>query len=71
MFDLQLFAVTIRADIPFGLDLLAVFWKNLVGVELDPVTDLQQAQYLVRSFMCFATSWSVKNVPSSAAAMSW
>ena len=51
MLALQLFAVTIRADIPFGLDLLAVFWKNLVGVELDPVTDLQQADIVTYSYI--------------------
>ena len=39
----QLIAIAIRADIPFGLDLLPLFWKNLVGLKLDPVTDLQEA----------------------------
>jgi hypothetical protein len=32
-----------RADIPYGLDLLPSFWKNLIGCDLDPVTDLQDA----------------------------
>ena len=44
-------AVTVRADIPFGLDLLQSFWKNLVGIDLDPVTDLQDADILTYTYL--------------------
>ena len=47
----QLLGITIRADIPFGLDLLPLFWKNLVGVDLDPVTDLQDADILTYNYI--------------------
>ena len=47
----QLLAVTIRADIPFGLDLLPVFWKSLVGMTLDPVTALQEADRLTYNYI--------------------
>ena len=48
---LQLMAVTVRADIPFGLDLLDVFWKNLVGVDLDPVSDLRDADLVTYNYI--------------------
>lgn len=43
--------ITIRADIPLGLDLLQVFWKNLVGQPLDPITDLQEADILTYNYI--------------------
>ena len=43
--------VTIRADIPLGMDMLACVWKNLVGVNLDPVTDLQDADEHTYSYI--------------------
>ncbi|XP_013380029.1 probable E3 ubiquitin-protein ligase HECTD4 isoform X2 [Lingula anatina] len=47
----QLFGITIRADIPLGLDLLSVFWKNLVAIPLDPATDLQEADILTYNYI--------------------
>ena len=47
----QLLGITIRADIPLGLDLLPVVWKNLVGLDLDPVTDLQEADILTYNYI--------------------
>ncbi|KAL3856755.1 hypothetical protein ACJMK2_011476 [Sinanodonta woodiana] len=47
----QLLGITIRADIPLGLDLMPLFWKSLVSVSLDPVTDLQEADYLTYSYI--------------------
>ena len=44
-------AMTIRADIPLGLDLLPVFWKNLAGIHLDPVYDLQEADPMTYSYI--------------------
>ena len=38
----QLLGVTIRADIPLGLDLLSSVWKLLVGLNLEPSQDLVQ-----------------------------
>lgn len=43
--------MTIRADIPFGLDLLSVFWKPLVGVPVDSVTDLKEADSLTYNYI--------------------
>jgi hypothetical protein len=40
-----------RADIPLGLDLLPVFWKKLASLDLDPVTDLQQADILTYKYI--------------------
>lgn len=40
-----------RADIPLGLNLLPVFWKNLVGQPLDPITDLQDADIVTYSYI--------------------
>ncbi|GFR88453.1 HECT domain containing E3 ubiquitin protein ligase 4 [Elysia marginata] len=39
----QLLGITIRADIPLGLDLLSTVWKLLVGMNLDPCLDLSEA----------------------------
>lgn len=39
----QLLGITIRADIPLGLDLLSTVWKLLVGMNLDPCHDLSAA----------------------------
>ena len=47
----QLLGITIRADIPMGLDLSPSFWKSLVGLELDPVTDIKEADPLTYSYM--------------------
>lgn len=40
-----------RADIPLGLDMLACVWKLLVGAELDPVTDLKEADLLTYNYI--------------------
>lgn len=65
----QLLAITIRADIPFGLDLLPVFWKNLVGLDLDPITDLQEADILtygyIKKFEMVSFSRKPENLISS------
>ena len=34
-----------------GLDLSPSFWKSLVGLELDPVTDIKEADPLTYSYM--------------------
>ncbi|XP_059171920.1 probable E3 ubiquitin-protein ligase HECTD4 isoform X2 [Physella acuta] len=47
----QLLGITIRADIPLGLDLLYSVWKLLVGLTLDPSVDLQQADALTYKYM--------------------
>lgn len=48
---LQLLGVAIRAGIPFGLDLASVFWKNLVGLKLDPVVDLQESDIVTYAYI--------------------
>ena len=40
-----------RADIPLGVELLPVFWKNLVNITLDPITDLQDADVLTYNYI--------------------
>ena len=47
----QLLGITIRADIPMGLDLSPSFWKTLVGLDLDPVIDIKEADPLTYSYM--------------------
>ncbi|OWF52164.1 E3 ubiquitin-protein ligase HECTD4 [Mizuhopecten yessoensis] len=47
----QLLGITMRADIPLGMDLLTCFWKVLVGVNLDPVTDLQEADQITYNYI--------------------
>lgn len=47
----QLLGVTIRADIPIGLDLLGSFWKCLVKANLDQVMDLQEADILTYNYI--------------------
>ncbi|KAK7506010.1 hypothetical protein BaRGS_00002732 [Batillaria attramentaria] len=47
----QLFAITIRADIPLGLDLLTVAWRTLVGLSPDASTDLQEADLTTYSYL--------------------
>ncbi|KAH9492163.1 putative E3 ubiquitin-protein ligase HTD4 [Bulinus truncatus] len=47
----QLLGITIRADIPLGLDLLSTVWKLLVGLNLDPSVDLQQADALTYKYI--------------------
>lgn len=34
-----------------GLELLPVFWKNLVGLPLDPTTDLQEADIITYNYI--------------------
>ena len=41
----------IRAEIPFGIDLLSCFWKNLVGVALDPNSDLKDADVITYNYI--------------------
>ena len=36
---------------PFGIDFASVFWKNLVGVDLDPVLDIQEADNVTYNYM--------------------
>ena len=40
-----------RAEIPIGLDLLSSFWKALVGVDLDTVTDIKEVDPLTYSYL--------------------
>ncbi|XP_077866440.1 putative E3 ubiquitin-protein ligase HECTD4 [Saccoglossus kowalevskii] len=47
----QLLGISIRANIPIGLDLLSTFWKCLVDYPLDLETDLQEADILTYSFI--------------------
>ena len=47
----QLLGITIRADIPIGLDLMSSFWKSLVGVSLDTVVDLKEADQITYNYL--------------------
>ena len=47
----QILAMTVRADIPLELNLLQLFWKNLVGEDLDPVTDLSEADTVTYNYI--------------------
>ncbi|XP_052243277.1 probable E3 ubiquitin-protein ligase HECTD4 isoform X2 [Dreissena polymorpha] len=47
----QLLGITIRADIPIGLDLMASFWKALVGLPMDSVMDIKEADPLTYSYL--------------------
>ncbi|XP_056457694.1 probable E3 ubiquitin-protein ligase HECTD4 isoform X1 [Gadus chalcogrammus] len=47
----QLLGIAIRADVPLPLDLLASFWKGLVGQPLDPEHDLQDADLLTYNYV--------------------
>ncbi|XP_025090246.1 probable E3 ubiquitin-protein ligase HECTD4 isoform X2 [Pomacea canaliculata] len=47
----QLLGITIRADIPLGLDLLTVAWRTLVGLAPDASSDLYEADPLTYSYM--------------------
>ncbi|KAJ7994262.1 hypothetical protein DPEC_G00264060 [Dallia pectoralis] len=47
----QLLGIGIRADVPLPLDLLASFWKGLVGEPLDPELDLQEADVLTYNYV--------------------
>ncbi|KAJ3603715.1 hypothetical protein NHX12_028456 [Muraenolepis orangiensis] len=47
----QLLGIAIRADVPLPLDLLASFWKGLVGQPLDPEQDLQDADLLTYNYV--------------------
>ncbi|TSW08319.1 putative E3 ubiquitin-protein ligase HECTD4 [Bagarius yarrelli] len=46
----QLLGIAIRADVPLPLDLQGSFWKGLVGEDLDPETDLQEADLLTYNY---------------------
>ena len=47
----QLLGIAIRADIPLALDLLDVFWKCLVGVELDNDRDMEEADVVTHQYI--------------------
>lgn len=47
----QLLGITVRADIPLGMDLLSCVWKLLVRTELDPVQDLKEADQLTYNYI--------------------
>uniref|UniRef100_K7F6L4 HECT domain E3 ubiquitin protein ligase 4 n=1 Tax=Pelodiscus sinensis TaxID=13735 RepID=K7F6L4_PELSI len=47
----QLLGIAVRADVPLPLDLLASFWKTLVGEPLDPDVDLQEADILTYNYV--------------------
>ncbi|XP_063396384.1 probable E3 ubiquitin-protein ligase HECTD4 [Mytilus trossulus] len=47
----QILGITIRADIPLGLDLLKSLWEAIVSDDEDPSTNLQEADPLTYSFM--------------------
>lgn len=40
-----------RADIPIGLDLMSSFWKSLVGVAIDTVVDIKDADHLTYYYL--------------------
>lgn len=48
---MQLLSITVRADIPLGLDLLMVAWRTLVGMTPDTSTDLQEADYMTYAYL--------------------
>lgn len=47
----QILGITIRADIPLGLDLLKSLWQCIVAMSDDPVTNLQEADPLTYNYM--------------------
>ncbi|KAK7087914.1 probable E3 ubiquitin-protein ligase HECTD4 isoform X2 [Littorina saxatilis] len=47
----QLLGITVRADIPLGLDLLTVAWRTLVGLTPDACTDLQEADPMTYAYL--------------------
>lgn len=47
----QLLGITLRADIPFGLDLLDLFWKSLLDRDVDTNTDLSEADILTYKYL--------------------
>ncbi|KAL8604631.1 hypothetical protein ACOMHN_013411 [Nucella lapillus] len=47
----QLLGITVRADIPLGLDLLTVAWRTLVGMVPDACTDLQEADHMTYTYL--------------------
>ncbi|XP_076346000.1 putative E3 ubiquitin-protein ligase HECTD4 isoform X3 [Tachypleus tridentatus] len=47
----QLLGITMRADIPLPLDLMPCFWKSLLGLPLDPLIDLPQADCLTYKYL--------------------
>ncbi|CAG5121382.1 unnamed protein product, partial [Candidula unifasciata] len=63
---LLLLGITIRADIPLGLDLLSTVWKLLVGLTLDPVVDLQQADAVtykyIKKIEMAESEWELENI---------
>ena len=46
-FFIQMLDITVRAKIPISLD----FWKALVGVDLDTVTDIKEVDPLTYSYL--------------------
>ena len=49
--DLQLLGITVRADIPLGLDLMTVAWRTLVGMTPDAGSDLQEADPMTYTYL--------------------
>ncbi|GAB6029828.1 putative E3 ubiquitin-protein ligase HTD4 [Chamberlinius hualienensis] len=47
----QLLGISIRAGIPLPIDLVPAFWKQLVGVPLDPITDLMDVDILTCNYI--------------------
>ncbi|XP_062874264.1 probable E3 ubiquitin-protein ligase HECTD4 isoform X2 [Trichomycterus rosablanca] len=47
----QLLGIAIRADVPLPLDMLGSFWKGLVGDDLDPDKDLQEADFITYNYI--------------------
>lgn len=51
LYEFQILGITIRADIPLGLDLLKSLWEAIVSNDEDPSTNLQEADPLTYNFM--------------------
>ena len=51
LYGFQLLGIVIRAELPFGLELLPCFWKNLVGLPLDPNSDLRDADVITYNYI--------------------
>lgn len=65
----QLLGIAIRADVPLPLDLLGSFWKGLVGEELDPETDFQEADLLTYNY--FKKFENVRDMKHRLGSYSW
>ena len=59
----QVFGVTMRADIPLGIDLLSSFWKCLVGCPLEASSDLMQADILTYNYIKKIENVSIVDKP--------